>query len=116
MVPGYSCIAAARAMQQPCSNHAHGPCCLTLLAAGCYWLMLLLLRRLVESLKNFFFKKKLKNFFEKKSVEFFGDTLSRIVIDHKNRPPPPAPRTLKLNTTGVADLTNKRDKPKQNYK
>jgi hypothetical protein len=45
-----------------------------------------------------------------KVSKFFGDTLSRIVIDHKNdhHPPPPAPRTLKLNTSGVADLTFKK--------
>jgi hypothetical protein len=54
------------------------------------------------------FLKILKNKIGKKVSKFFGDTVSRIVIDHKNdHPPPPAPRTLKLNTSGVhvADLT-----------
>jgi hypothetical protein len=90
-------------MQQPCSEPC--PCWLLLAAvAGCSLLLaaaagcwlLLVAAAAVASPGGIFeeFLKFFENFFEKKGSKFFGDTLSRIVIDHKNyhhAPPLPPP-------------------------
>jgi hypothetical protein len=60
-------------------------------AYGCRLLLVIVARAASPSgiFEEFlkFQKKKIK----KKKVEFVGDTLSRIVIDHKKRPPPASP-------------------------
>jgi hypothetical protein len=89
-------------MQQPCSSHAHGPCWLLLATvAGCSLLLaaaagcwLLLVAAAAAASPGEIFEEILKfQKFQKKGRKFFRDTLSRIVIDHKNdhHPPPPAP-------------------------
>jgi hypothetical protein len=87
-------------MQQSCSSHADAGCCwlrvagcslLLAAAAGCW---LLLVAAAAAASPGGIFEEFLKifNFFFKKESKIFGDTLSRIVIDHKNdHPPPPSP-------------------------
>jgi hypothetical protein len=74
-----------------CYCSAAGCCWLLLLIAGCWCCRPRAARArspggIFEEFLDFFLKKKMKT----KVSNFFGGTLSRIVIDHKNRPPPPA--------------------------